>query len=87
VFGFQVGWEFPEADGVTRGVAGDMPGLGEVGLDPAERAGGSGVRGLRSGDFAVDVAADLRAWAGHLDGWGIAHSLVIEGSIGWLLVS
>lgn len=30
VFGFRVAYEFPEADGVVRGVAGVMPGLGET---------------------------------------------------------
>jgi catechol 2,3-dioxygenase-like lactoylglutathione lyase family enzyme len=87
VFGFEVAWEFPEADGVVRGVAGSMPGLGDVlvGLRENSQAA-AGCRAFDPVSFAVQGRADVESWAAHLDGLGVGHSPVIEASIGWLLV-
>lgn len=86
VFGFRVTMEFPGTDGVAQGVAGDVPGLGATTL--ALRVNPTVVRSCRGFDpvsFAVDDRADVEAWATHLDSLGIAHSPVIEASVGWLL--
>jgi catechol 2,3-dioxygenase-like lactoylglutathione lyase family enzyme len=87
VFGFAVTMEFPETDGIVRGVAGTVPGLGDTQL--TLRVNPEAVRGCVGFDpvsFAVDGHADIATWAAHLDGLGIGHSPVIEASVGWLLV-
>lgn len=87
VFGFHVMYEFKDADGVVRGVAGEIPGLD--GMLVAFRVNEQAARGCRGFDpvhFAVDARTDLEAWGEHLDDLGIHHSSVIEASIGWLLV-
>ncbi|NUR49007.1 MAG: VOC family protein [Hamadaea sp.] len=87
VFGFETTMEFPEADGVTRGVAGTAPGLGDTMI--AFRVNPEAAQGCRGFDpvsFAVDGKDDIEAWAARLDELGIRRSPVIEASIGWLLV-
>jgi catechol 2,3-dioxygenase-like lactoylglutathione lyase family enzyme len=87
VFGFTVEMEFPDADGVVRGVAGRVPGLGETAL--ALRVNPAAAQGCVDFDpvsFAVTGQADIQDWATHLDELDIAHSPVIEASVGWLLV-
>jgi catechol 2,3-dioxygenase-like lactoylglutathione lyase family enzyme len=87
LFGFRASWEFPDADGVVRGVAGEMHGLGDVLVALRENPqAAAGCRGFDPIGFAVQDRADLEAWAAHLDTLGIRHSPVIEASIGWLLV-
>ncbi len=87
VFGLRVTMEFPEADGVVRGLGGDVDGLGPVGLALRENpTAAEGCRGFDPVSFGVDDRAGLAAWASHLDGLGIAHSPVIDASKGWLLV-
>src|SRR5712672_3381345 len=87
VFGFAVTTKFPEADGVVLGVAGTVPGLGETQLTlRANPEAAHGCAGFDPVSFAVDGHADIEAWGAHLDGLGIAHSPVIEASVGWLLV-
>lgn len=87
VFGFRVTWEFPDEEGVARGVAGEVPGFGDTIL--ALRENPQAARGSKGFDpvgFAVADRADAQAWATHLDTLGIPHSPVIEASMGWLLV-
>ncbi|MBB6347035.1 VOC family protein [Nonomuraea muscovyensis] len=87
VFGLTVTMEFPDGDGVVRGVAGEIAGLGDVLVALRENPGAAaGCRGFDPIGFAIQDHADVQAWAGHLDELGIAHSPVIEASIGWLLV-
>ncbi|MEU3838432.1 VOC family protein [Streptomyces sp. NPDC028635] len=87
VFGFTVEIEFPESDGVVRGVAGRVPGLGETLLAlRINPAAAEGCAGFDPVSFAVKGRADVEAWAARLDALDIAHSPVIEASIGWLLV-
>ena len=87
VLGFKVTYEFQDADGVVRGVAGEVPGLGDsmlclrVNFQAAQ-----GCQGFDPVSFAVRDRADVEAWAAHLDTLGVPHSPVIEASIGWLLV-
>jgi catechol 2,3-dioxygenase-like lactoylglutathione lyase family enzyme len=87
VFGFEVTMEFPDDDGVVRGVAGTMPGLGATMVGLREHpVAAAGCVGFDPVGFAVDEASDLEAWIEHLDRHGIDHSPLIEASIGWLLV-
>lgn len=86
VFGFTVSMEFPDEDGVVRGVAGAMPGVGEhIAMRENPRAA-AGCEGFDPFIYGVDGPGDLEAWAAHLDELGIDHSPVIEASVGWLLV-
>ena len=87
VFGFEATMEFPEADGVVRGVAGTMPGLGDSLV--AFRVNPEAAKGCRGFDpigFAVRDRDDLVTWVAHLDELDVNHSPIIEASIGWLLV-
>ncbi|WP_405866519.1 VOC family protein [Streptomyces sp. NBC_01515] len=87
VLGFKVTHEFPDADGVVRGVAGEVPGLGDSMLClRVNSQAAQGCQGFDPVSFAVRDKADVEAWAAHLDTLGVPHSPVIEASIGWLLV-
>lgn len=87
VFGLRVTFEFPDSDGVVRGVAGEVPGLDDVLLSlRVNRDAARGCRGFDPVSFAVSEREDLEAWAEHLDVLGIEHSPVIDATIGWLLV-
>ncbi|WP_051800751.1 VOC family protein [Streptomyces sp. NRRL F-525] len=87
VLGFKVTYEFQDADGVVRGVAGEVPGLGDSMLClRVNSQAAQGCQGFDPVSFAVRDRADVEAWAAHLDTLGVTHSPVIEASIGWLLV-
>lgn len=87
VLGFKVTYEFQDADGVVRGVAGEVPGLGDSMLClRVNSQAAQGCQGFDPVSFAVRDKADVEAWAAHLDTLGVPHSPVIEASIGWLLV-
>jgi len=87
VFGFTVTMEFPGGDGVVRGVAGTVPGLGDTQLTlRVNPDAAKACVGFDPVSFAVDGHADLAAWAAHLDAVGVDHSPIIEASVGWLLV-
>lgn len=87
VFGLRVTLEFVDDDGQVRGVAGQMPGLGPTQV--ALRVNPAAAQGCRDFDpfcFGVQDHADVEAWASYLDSLDIAHSPVIEATLGWLLV-
>jgi catechol 2,3-dioxygenase-like lactoylglutathione lyase family enzyme len=87
VFGFTVEIEFPDSDGVVRGVAGNVPGLGDTMLClRVNQAAAEGCAGFDPVSFAVADQAAVEGWAARLDELGLAHSPVIEATIGWLLV-
>lgn len=87
VLGFVVTIEFPEEDGVVRGVAGEVPGLGDTMLALRENPeAAAGCRGFDPVSFAVDDRADIEAWTAHLDAHDVHHSPVTDASVGWLLV-
>ena len=87
VFGFEVTMEFPDEQGVVRGLAGAVKGLGDAGLalrwNPEVAAG---IKGFDPISFGIEDKAAAEEWAAHLDDLGIPHSPVIDASIGWILV-
>lgn len=87
VFGLRPTMQFPEADGVVRGFAGEVPGLGNtlvaLRVNPAAAEGS---RGFDPVSFAVGSRDDLEDWVKHLDSLGVEHSPIVEASVGWLLV-
>jgi catechol 2,3-dioxygenase-like lactoylglutathione lyase family enzyme len=85
VFGLDVIYEFPDDDGVVRGVAFTAPGLGDVGVALRERSDIAGLSGFDPVVFAVDDRAAVDAWAAHLDALGVPNE-VVEATIGWMLL-
>ena len=87
VLGFIVTLEFEdEDDGVVRGVAGTVPGLGDAGLALRENpSAAKGYAGFDPVSFGIADRAAAESWAAHLDSLGIDHSPVIEATIGWIV--
>ncbi|MFI0483527.1 VOC family protein [Actinomadura sp. 9N215] len=86
VLGLQVHLEFEDDDGVVRGVAGSVPGMGELGL--ALRENPEAARGFAGFDpvsFGIADKAAADAWAARLDELGIEHSPVIDATAGWIV--
>lgn len=78
VLGFRPTIEFPDAEGVVRGVHGDLPGLKD-GL--ALREDPEAARGLGAfavANFEVPDRSGLEAWADHLDRLGVAHDPIVD---------
>lgn len=87
VFGFIPETEFPDGDGVVRGVAGHLPGVADPALALREApAAARGVAGFNLLNLAVEDRASVEAWAVRLDELGVEHSPVIEATIGWIIV-
>ncbi|WP_199435522.1 VOC family protein [Qaidamihabitans albus] len=87
VFGFRTTFEFPDDDGVVRGVGGKVPGFGDTLVAFRENpAAAQGCKGFDPFGFAVRDRADIEAWAQYLDRLKIPRSPVIDASVGWLLV-
>lgn len=86
VFGFKAEFEFPDQDGVVRGVGGRLPGVSAyVGLrEDSEVA--AAVSGFNLLNVAVDDRAAVERWAVHLDELGVEHSPVIDATVGWMIV-
>lgn len=87
VFGLKVALEFPDDDGVVRGVSFDIPGV--PGTMIALRENPEVARGIAGFDpviYAVTDRAAVEAWAERLDELEIPHSPVIDATLGWLLV-
>ena len=85
VFGLDLFYEFPDDDGVVRGVAYTAPGLGGTGVALRERPDIAGLSGFDPVIFAVDDRAAVHAWAAHLDELGVANQIV-EATIGWMVL-
>jgi catechol 2,3-dioxygenase-like lactoylglutathione lyase family enzyme len=86
VLGFTVDLEFPDDDGVVRGVAGSIPGVDGTGF--ALRENPDAARGFTGFDpiaFAIADEAAAHSWVARLDELGIEHSPVIEATIGWIV--
>ncbi len=87
VFGFVVELEFPDADGVVRGVSGRLPGVSATWLALREsKAHAAGVEGFNLVNFTVSDRTALERWSGRLDDLGIGHSPIIDATLGWIVV-
>ena len=85
VFGLELAYEFPDDDGVVRGVAYTAPGLGDTAVALRERPDVAGLSGFDPVIFAVDDRASVDAWAAHLDALGVANQ-VVQATIGWMVL-
>ena len=84
VFDLQLLLEFPDADGTVRGVAYVPKG----GFSWALRENPDAAKGLAGFDpFSILVKdkPDLEAWVARLDELGVAHSPIVQATIGWIL--
>ena len=84
VLGYTVDREFPDDDGVVRGVGGRLPGQGvPVALrQNAEAAAGNA--GFDPVSFAIADRAAAEAWTAHFDALGVHHSAIsVRPAAGW----
>ncbi len=87
VLGLQVLVDFPDADGVVRGLAGLLPDA-QPPLAIALRQNYSSAAGNNGFDpvsFAIADREAANAWAERLDSLGIEHTPVRQNSLGWTL--
>ncbi len=86
VLGFRTLIEFPDSNGVVRGVHGELPGIGAVLAlreDP-EAARGLGVFAIAN--FEVADRDALETWGRHLDTLDVAHKPIFDSVHGSVLV-
>jgi catechol 2,3-dioxygenase-like lactoylglutathione lyase family enzyme len=85
VFGARPFMEFPDDDGVVRGVAMHLPGCGEAILALRHNPHAQPMAGLEV-IYSVDDRDALTKWIAHLDECGVTHSPVVDATVGWLVV-
>lgn len=85
VFGWSATVEFPDSDGVVRGVAGTFRDFESPGLSLRETPDAHTVPGLELMLGVADKAA-VEAWGARLDELDVAHSPVVGATFGWLMV-
>ena len=78
VLGFQPTIEFPDTDGVVRGVHGELPGAGDVLALREDPAAARGLGSFAIANFTVPDRPALQSWAAHLDELGINHGPIID---------
>jgi catechol 2,3-dioxygenase-like lactoylglutathione lyase family enzyme len=87
VFGLRPVLEFPDDDGVLRGVACEAPGLDGTMVALRENPGvARAIAGFDPVLWGVTDREGIEEWIAHLDALGIRHSPVIEATVGWLVV-
>lgn len=85
VLGYTVKLEFPDANGVVRGVGGRLPGAGVgIALRQNERAA-AGNAGFDPVSFAIADRTAAEAWAAHFDALGVRHSEIRAATHGWVV--
>lgn len=86
VLGFVPEIEFPDEQGISRGVAGQLPGLGECGFALRENPeAAAGIAGYDPVAFAIADEAAANAWTERLDELGVEHSPIITTPVGYLM--
>ena len=85
VLGYTVRFEFPDDDGVVRGVGGRLPGSDVlVALRQNARAA-AGNAGFDPVGFAIADRAAAEAWVAHFDALGVRHSEIRNATLGWVV--
>ncbi|WP_298891320.1 VOC family protein [uncultured Serinicoccus sp.] len=85
VFGWSGQLEFPDSDGVVRGVAGVFRDFERPGLSLRESPEARSVPGLELMLGVADRGA-VDEWGRWLDDLQVPHSPVIDATVGWLMV-
>ena len=78
VFGFRPTIEFSDADGVVRGVHGELPGLGDVLALREDAEAALGLGAFAIANFAVADRSALEAWTRHLDELEVPHGSIVD---------
>ena len=78
VFGFRPTMEFPDAEGIVRGVHGELPGIGEVLALREDPEAARGLGAFAIANFAVADRQALEDWVSHLDALGVPHGPVVD---------
>jgi catechol-2,3-dioxygenase len=78
VLGFRPTIEFSDADGVLRGVHGELPGLGDVLSLREDPAAARGLGAFAIANFAVADRAALEVWVTHLDELDVSHGPIVD---------
>lgn len=86
LFGLTPEIEFPDEEGVVRGVAYKPTDAGITFSLRENPAAARGIAGFDPVSFAISDRAAADAWLARLDELGIEHSPVIDATIGWLVV-
>jgi catechol 2,3-dioxygenase-like lactoylglutathione lyase family enzyme len=86
LFGLTPEIEFPDDDGVVRGVAYEPTDAGVAIALRENRAVARGIAGFDPVSFAIADRAAAEGWIARLDELGIEHSPVIDATVGWLVV-
>jgi catechol 2,3-dioxygenase-like lactoylglutathione lyase family enzyme len=85
VLAYTVEREFPDDDGVVRGVGGRLPGAGvPVALRQNAQAA-AGNAGFDPVSFAIADRAAAEAWTAHFDALGVRHSGIRGATRGWVV--
>ena len=85
VLGFTVMREFPDDDGVVRGVGGRLPGAGvPVALRQNAQAA-AGNAGFDPVSFAIADRVAAEEWTAHFDALGVRHSGIRGATRGWVV--
>lgn len=86
LFELRPSMEFPDDEGVVRGVVYEPIGPGVALCLRENPAAAQGLAGFDPVSFSIADRAAAEAWIARLDELGIAHSPVIEATVGWLVV-
>jgi catechol 2,3-dioxygenase-like lactoylglutathione lyase family enzyme len=85
VLGYAVDREFPDDDGVVRGVGGRLPGAGVPVALRQNAEAAAGTAGFDPVSFAIADRAAAEAWTTHFDALGARHSEIRRASRGWVV--
>ncbi len=78
VLGFRPTIEFPDSDGVVRGVHGELPGIGSVLALREDAEAARGLGAFAVANFEVADRAALEAWVAHLDRLDVEHGPIVD---------
>jgi catechol 2,3-dioxygenase-like lactoylglutathione lyase family enzyme len=81
--GMTVEFEFPDGDGVVRGVAGRVSGIPVALRENPEAA--KGISGFDPICFSIADRAAAEAWVEHLAQAGADHSPITQATTGWMI--
>ncbi len=87
VFGYVAELEFPDEDGVVRGLAGHLAGVADTWLALREEPEvAAALAGFNLVNWRVADRDQVDAWIQRLDDLGVDHSPAIDATIGWMVV-
>ena len=85
VLAYTVEREFPDDDGVVRGVGGRLPGAGVPVALRQNAMAAAGSAGFDPVSFAIADRAAAEAWTAHFDALGVRHSGIRSATRGWVV--